>query len=282
MRPRKAVVRPDVVQARSGAAAPALLFAAVLLAVALVAAGCDVPSTGGLGQVPGSGKLVTKTYDYSGFTRVVVDSGFAARVGRGAACAVSVTVDDNLVKDHLRVELKGDTLHIGLAPLWRYQDVTLRATVTLPHLSGLEVSGASTVDGVATGDDLELVVSGASRVTLKGGGSAALELSGASRAQGDVQWDALSGEVSGGSVAAFAGSTGRLQLDVSGGSRLELARLLVTSADLTLSGGSRGRVMVTGRLAVDASGGSTLEYTGDPQLAAVDVSGGSAVRPAGD
>ncbi len=209
-----------VVRAR-GAAAPALLFAAVLLAFVLAAAGCDVPSTGGLGQVPGSGKLVTKTYDYTGFTKVVVDSGFAASVERGAACAVSVTVDDNLIKDHLKVELKGDTLHIGLAPLWRYHDVTLRATVTLPHLSGLEVSGASTVDGVATGDDLELVVSGASRATLEGGGSAALELSGASRAEGDVQWDALTGELSGGSVAAFTGGAERLRLDVSGGSRLD-------------------------------------------------------------
>ncbi len=282
MRAQKAVARQDVVRARSVAAAPALLVAAMLLAFVLAAAGCDVPSTGGLGQVPGSGRLVTKTYDYTGFTKVVVDSGFAASVERGAACAVSVTVDDNLVEDHLKVELKGDTLHIGLAPLWRYHDVTLRATVTLPHLSGLEVSGASTVDGVSTGDDLELVVSGASRATLKGEGSAALELSGASRAAGDVQWDALSGELSGGSVAAFAGGADGLRLDVSGGSRLELARLLVTSADLTLSGGSRGRVTVTGRLAVHASGGSTLEYAGDPQLGAVDVSGGSAVRPAGD
>ena len=46
------------------------------LAAALAAAGCDMPSTGGLGQVIGSGTPVTKYYDFTGFTKVAVDSGF--------------------------------------------------------------------------------------------------------------------------------------------------------------------------------------------------------------
>jgi len=42
--------------------------------------------------------------------------------------------------------------------------------VTLPRLTRLEASGASRVDAAPTGDDLELVVSGASTVTLTGPG----------------------------------------------------------------------------------------------------------------
>ena len=50
----------DMVRARMAAAATTLLVAVALLALALAAAGCDMPSTGGLGQVIGSGKPVTK------------------------------------------------------------------------------------------------------------------------------------------------------------------------------------------------------------------------------
>jgi hypothetical protein len=275
-------VRPDPTLGRFARRAPTLLLAAVLLLLALAAAGCDMPSTGGLGQVYGSGTPATKTYDFTGFTKVTVDSGFVATVDYGEDYAVSVSVDDNLVKEHLKVELEGDTLHIGLAPLWQYRDVTLRATVTLPLLTRLEVSGSSRVDGVATGDDLELAVSGSSTATLKGSGKVDMDVSGASRVDGEVRWDELNGEVSGASIAAFGGTADALRLDVSGGSRLDLMDLLVQTADLTLSGGSRGEVMVQGALNVEASGGSTLEYAGDPQLGAVDVSGGSAVEPAAE
>ena len=82
--------------------APTLALLAALLALVLVAAGCDMPSTGGLGQVYGSGEPVTKSYGFTGFTRVVVEDGFVATVEYGESFAVSVTVDDNLVEDHLR------------------------------------------------------------------------------------------------------------------------------------------------------------------------------------
>ena len=158
--------------------------------------------------------------------------------------------------------------------------MTLAARVTLPHLKGLEVSGASTVDGVTTGDDLELDVSGAGKTTLKGAGNVTMDVSGASRVDGAVLWDELSGDVSGASVVAFTGSADSLRLDVSGGSSLDLLGLVVQDADLTLSGGSRGEVLVGRTLAVDASGGSRLEYAGDPQLGSIDTSGGSVVGPA--
>lgn len=241
-------------------AASAVLAAA---AAASVVAGCDMPSTGGLGQVGGSGVVVPQHYDYSGFTKVVVDSGFDVEIDYADddTYAVVVTVDDNLVEEHLKVELDGDTLRIGLAPLWNYHDVTTKARVVLPRLTGLEASGSSAVElvGVRFGD-----------VTV--------DVSGASRVEGSAELGEVAGEVSGGSVLDLAGAASGLRLDASGGSRLELLELRVENADLDLSGGSNGRVTVTGTLTVDASGGSRLEYAGDPQVS-VDASGGSAVEP---
>jgi Putative auto-transporter adhesin, head GIN domain len=255
------------------------------LAAALVAAGCDVPSTGGLGQVVGSGATVTKDFDYTGFTRVTVDSGFQVDIDYGETSEVSVTVDDNLVKEHLEVELDGDTLHIGLADLWQYRDVTLRARVVMPRLSGLEVSGASSVvvTRFASGDPLQLTASGSSTVDLavERVGTITLDVSGASRVEGGAAMDGLTGEVSGGSTIQLGGSAVKLALDASGGSHLGLPDLTAQDADLTLSGGSRGEILVTGRLDAEASGGSRLEYAGDPELGTIDASGGSAVQPAG-
>ena len=255
------------------------------LTTALVAAGCDMPSTGGLGQVIGSGVTVTKHFDYSGFTKVTVDSGFRVDIDYGETSEVSVTVDDNLVQEHLEVELDGDTLHIGLADLWQYRDVTLRARVVMPRISGLEVCGASTVvvTRFASGDPLELSVSGSSAVDLvvPRVGTITLDVSGASRVEGEAAVDGLTGEVSGGSTVRLGGSAVELALDASGGSHLGLPDLAAQDADLTLSGGSRGEVLVTGRLDAEVSGGSRLEYAGDPELGTIDVSGGSAVQPAG-
>ena len=118
---------------------------AALVVAALAAAGCDMPSTGGLGQVGGSGNVVTQRYDYTGFTKVVVESGFDVEIDYGDTYGVTARVDDNLVKEHLKVELDGDTLHVGLAPRWRYHDVTTTARVVLPRLTALEAAGASSV-----------------------------------------------------------------------------------------------------------------------------------------
>ncbi|HEX5641821.1 MAG TPA: head GIN domain-containing protein [Thermoleophilia bacterium] len=270
----------------TGAVAAAVAVLAALLALALVAAGCDMPSTGGLGQVSGSGTPVTKTYDFTGFTRVTADGGFTVTVTRGAQYAVSVTVDDNLVEEHLKVELDGETLRIGLEPLWAYRDLTLEARVTMPGLTGLEASGASTVSatGFTSGDPLALTVSGASALTLAGAGAGrvTLEVSGAGRLEGELEAQELAGEISGAGAVELRGSARRLELDASGGSRFELLSLPAVDAELRLSGGSRGAVTVTGTLSADVSGGSRLEYAGSPQLEGVDSSGGSVVEPAGE
>jgi hypothetical protein len=250
------------------AALVALATAAALLTLALatslLAAGCEMPSTGGLGQVIGSGEPVTKDYDFTGFTKVAVDGGFTVDIDYAETSEVSVTVDDNLVKEHLEVELDGDTLRIGLADLWQYRNVTLSARVVMPAITGLEVSGASEV-----------------HLGPLSAGAVTLDVSGASRVEGDVTLEALAGEVSGASTVGLAGSAGGLRLEASGGSRLELFRLTAQTADLSVSGGSRAEVTVTGELDAEASGGSRIEYAGDPRLGTVDVSGGSAVEPAG-
>lgn len=264
----------------------ALTFACVvvLLALAVAAAGCDMPSTGGLGRVTGSGTPQTKTFDLAGFTKVRADYGFDVQVTRADAYGVTVTVDDNLVRE-LRVSKEGDTLVIGMNDQYTvYDRATLKATVTMPRLTGVEVSGAAGVaaSGFASGDPLDVAASGAGVVKLSGvrAGKVGMQVSGGARLEGDLEAEELSGEVSGGGLVTLNGSAARLRAEASGAGELGLGGMTVQDADLRLSGGAKGKVTVTGTLNVQASGGATLDYAGSPQLGTVDTSGGATVNAA--
>jgi Putative auto-transporter adhesin, head GIN domain len=255
----------------------------VVLLLVIFAAGCG--GVAGLGgEVTGSGNPVTKQYDYSDFSGVRVDNAFAATVTRGDAFAVSVTVDDNLV-EYLRIEVKGDTLRIGLDPTVSYHNTTLKATVTMPSLRALEVNGGASADvqGFASQDALDLLLSGAGKADFSGisAGKVGIEVSGGAHLSGGLQAQELNGEVSGAGQVSFEGSASRAKLEASGAGKLDLKDFNVQEADLQLSGGANGTVSVTGTLNVEASGGAHLDYYGSPTVSKMDVSGGAQVNHAG-
>jgi Putative auto-transporter adhesin, head GIN domain len=274
-------VRPGAVRRWFVAAAVPLVL---LAAVGCLTTGCSADDVGNLGTVTGSGTPATKTFDYTGFTGLRVDSAFRAEVTRGDAFAVSVTVDDNIVQ-HLRVEVDGDTLRIGLEPGYDYVGTTLSATVTMPSLTALEVTGAAKADvsGFAAGDPLDLQASGDGSVALAGArnGDVNLDVSGAADVSGDLAAKQLGGNVSGAGEVTLTGSAEALALEASGAGKCELSGLTAQLADLQLSGGATATVRVTGKLDVEASGGATLDYYGSPTLGTMDVSGGAKVNRAG-
>jgi hypothetical protein len=274
-------VRPGAVRRWFVAAAVPLFL---LAAAGCLAAGCSADDVGNLGTVTGSGTPATKTFDHTGFTGLRVDSAFRAEVTRGDAFAVSVTVDDNIVQ-HLRVEVDGDTLRIGLEPGYDYVDATLSATVTMPTLTALEVDGAAKADasGFAAGDPLDLRASGDGSVALTGARTSdvSLDVSGAADVSGDLAAKQIGGNVSGAGEVTLTGSAEALALEASGAGKLELDGLTAQLADLQLSGGATATVRVTGKLDVEASGGATLDYYGSPTLGTMDVSGGAEVNHAG-
>ena len=268
-------MRPSAVRRWLAAIAVPLLL--------VVAAGCGgVPGTGG--QVSGSGTAVTRQYDDGGFTGLRIEHAFAVTVSRGDAFAVEVTVDDNLVK-YLRVELDGDTLHIGMDPDMDYRNATLKADVTMPSLQAMDVSGASSaeVDGFASQDPFELQVSGGGKVHLKDvrAGTVTIEVSGAGRLSGQLDAQEIKGEVSGAGKVSLKGSATKAQLAASGGAELDMSAVTVQDADLEISGGANVMVDVTGTLSVEASGGAHLYYYGTPKVYRVYLSGGAQAERAG-
>ncbi|MDY6917818.1 MAG: head GIN domain-containing protein [Chloroflexota bacterium] len=245
-----------------------------LVAAALLVTGCRGT------YVTGSGNLETRQMDYDDFSKLEVSYAFDVDVTRGDSYEVSITMDDNLF-DYLRVGVSGQTPEIGMRQTRWYRNATLRATVTMPDLTGLNVSGASHVEAIGfnSTDPLDMDVSGASSVEFDNvvAGDVGFDVSGASTVSGTIDFADGVMEVSGASTVELEGSADDVSIEASGASRVRLGDLPVTDAWVELSGASTANINASGTIDCDLSGASHLTYTGDATLGSVDTSGASTI-----
>ena len=230
-----------------------------LLAVPLLA-GCTLLQEL---SITGSGNVVTQEFALTGFDKVDVSNAFTVEISQGDTFSVVVRVDDNIV-EHLQVVKQGSTLKIGLKPGRSYTMLraTMQATVTMPELTGLDLSGAShvTITGFKSTKALDV------------------DSSGASHLRGDIEAGNVSFDVSGASHVTLSGSAEDVAIDASGASHVDLAGFPVNDANVKASGASHVTVKPSGRLDVEASGASDVYYLGSPALGKVDTSGASSVE----
>lgn len=228
----------------------------VVLVAALVA-GCATIS------IEGSGNVVSTSEEFTGFDRVSASHSFEVEIHQSESYGVVVRVDDNIVQ-HLQVVMRGSTLEIGLKPgnTYNINDATLEAEVSLPELTGLELSGSSdaTVTGFASLKDLTV------------------ELSGSSSLEGEIDAGDVRIEASGSSDVKLSGLVRDLTVNASGSSEIQLADFVVDDADIEASGGSEVMVNAGGTLTVNASGGARVTYLGNPTQGSVETSGGASVE----
>jgi hypothetical protein len=214
--------------------------------------------------VTGSGDVVTQEEEIAEFDQVDVSHAFRVDISQGERFRVVVRVDDNL-RQYLRVVKRGGTLMIGLEPgrLSTVRRATLEAEVTMPELTGVELSGASqaTISGFESAKPLDV------------------EASGASELRGDIEAADARFHISGASQVTLTGSAEDLTVEASGASRVDLSDFDVADADIELSGASRATVSANGRLDARASGASELTYLGSPTLGDIETSGASSVMP---
>ena len=236
----------------------------IVIVVAIVAVVAVISAVlvlrGWPGGLIGSGNLETEAYAFSDFTEIEIGSAFEFEIRQSSSYNISVTADDN-VMEYVQVSQVGQTLKIGLRTVTWFGPATLRASVTMPELRGLTVSGASRGDiyDFSSTEDVDITVSGASRVN-------------GDITAGDVEFD-----ISGASTVQLDGSANDMVAHVSGASRLNLDDFTVNNADVDLSGASSGTINLGGRLDADLSGASRLWYIGEPTMGTVDTSGASTI-----
>ena len=111
-----------------------------LVVVILLLAGCVVPF--GI-QVAPSGSVVTKDYDLGNFSAVAAGSAFQVEITRSDKYSVSVTVNENLVERLGCRHFREYAAHLPETWHRHHRRRTLKAKVTMPELTGLDLSGAS-------------------------------------------------------------------------------------------------------------------------------------------
>jgi hypothetical protein len=209
----------------------------------------------------GSHEVTTLNPAADGFERLQLSNEVDATLVQGSPRRVEITVNENL-QDHLKIRAAGDRLEIGMEDGFDYHGLILDVRVTMPALTGLELSGASRarLDGFerAPVARLDATASGASRLT------------------GQVVADDLALELSGASDADLSGTARALALDLSGASHATLDRLPATLASVELSGASHAAVWVDSEVHGQASGASTLVIRGSASTN-IETSGASSV-----
>lgn len=232
----------------------------IIMGLLSAVSGC-IPGVGP--SVTGSGKLAAWDFDYRDFTKVEAGYAFDVEIVKAESYVVRITTDDNLY-EYLDISKQGDTLRIGLKPNYDYDysNITRKATINMPDLEKLGLSGAS-------------------KANISGGFSSNhavdFDLSGASKASGSIEMADGRFDLSGASSLELEGSANDIDIEASGASHVKLSDFSVVNVEINLSGASDATINASGRLDGDLSGASKLSYMGNPTIGSINTSGGSTI-----
>jgi hypothetical protein len=275
------------------------IFTLILAAISmvLVLGACNPSEV----EITGSGNLITNTYDLQNFSRVELSRAFNAEITQSDDFSVSITVDDNII-DFLVVQKSGSTLKIGFKSGRNYLDITNRADIKMPAISGIVLRDASraSVSGFASAENLDIVLANASHfslndiITTEGlvirasdassidvkeikSGEFEIQASGSSKVMGILEAASGNIKISGGGTVDLEGEVAYVRLVVTGSGKASLEDLFMQDGDVALSGSGIATINVSGRLDVSASDASHLTYIGNPTLGNISLSDAASV-----
>jgi hypothetical protein len=186
-----------------------------------------------------TGTRIERSYEVRDFESIEIRGGWQVAVRQGPQFEVRIETDEALF-ERISVERDGETLVIDSQQEWYWDEkARLRASITMPALSGLTVAGGGDVDlGEFTGDLLAIKISGAADVTADGS-----------------SWD-------------------RLELHVGGAANVDFTESRVTHAEVRLDGaGNVELTMAGGELTGRIGGVGSITYGGQVSREFVDIDG---------
>jgi hypothetical protein len=154
-------------------------------------------------------------------------------------------------------------------------------TLTIGIKTGSILQSVTLKAKIATPELERLEFSGGTQGTVDGFSSSNkfnIDLSGGSQLDmDDISLGDIDIELSGGSTIEIEGEADDMIISASDGSSLRLSDFQVKDANVELDGGSNATINLDGKLDADLSGGSTLLYIGNPEMGDVNTSGGATI-----
>ncbi len=205
---------------------------------------------------------VTQTRPVSGFRRIRLEGSIDAVLEQGASESLLLEADA-AVMDHIKAEVHGDELVIGLKNWLDYllHPTRIYARIGLKEFAGLSASGSVKMTAAhLQGDAVALSVSGSADIRVD-----------------DLAARELQVRTSGSADYYLSGRVDRQELHTSGASRYEALGLESRTAVVGVSGSGHAAVSVLEQLDVSVSGAADVRYRGSPQVTQK-VSGAASVH----
>jgi len=194
----------------------------------------------------GSGHMVTENRKMSDFTKISIEGDFKIILKQDSSLNVTVTADDNLIKD-IETEVSAGKLRIHARKhICGNRDLSI--TIGVHNLEGLKSSGAIDVssDGKLTVKDINFDLSGANKLNL------------------DLTAANVITTGSGATEINLKGQATSDKVDLNGVGKLYALDFVVSSYEIQTSGASECHINVLQSLKVSTSGAATVKYKGNP------------------
>jgi hypothetical protein len=256
-----------------------LILLSLICLVAFLSIGCDVVRD--MIVLEGSGNIETIEEEWIGFNRVEASHSFDIDIKQGDEYRIEIRVDEEFV-DYLEITKRGNTLDLDLKEefSYRFVDGVLEASITMPELVLVRLSGASHahVEGFDSKEQFTAELSGSTTLTGNmGAGNIFMDLSGSSDLSGDYTSRDADLKASGASHIMLSGSGKDVRIDASGNSTVDLQDFTSEDATVDVSGASKVVLNASGTVDVSASGASELRQVGEGKFGNIDSSGASSV-----
>lgn len=233
----------------------------LLLCCVLTLSGCSLALGVTSNAINGSGNLVSRDFDFTGFETIDAGSNFRVDVRRGDGFAVKVTSDDNMI-DNLKVTSSGGKLTLDIKPgNWSLNNVTMKAEVTLPALKAI----TARANAVVRFDQFEPAVF-------------TLDLSGNAIAEGTVNAGKVDVTADGNGQARLSGATDHLDVRGKGNAILTLRQLAAKQVTADMSSNAMATVSASQSLDYALNGNAGLTYSGGAKLGKQQTGGNSWAR----
>lgn len=224
--------------------------------------------------------FVTRELDIKDFSNIEADCAIHIEVVQADKHRVSIWASQT-VQDYLNVVKSGNTLKLSLKSQNFNARPIVTAKIFMPGINKLRLGGATvaTLTGFRSQNGLDMILSASSTLKIDAAAKTVnCEISGASRLSGNIEVEDADFVLSGASRVALKGAAVNLTLSAWGASKVEMTEFTLHDAEVCLKGASEANLNVQGKLNIDLSSGSRLTYSGNPTINSISVAGASSLN----
>ena len=227
-----------------------------LLILAVLPVGCTPVGS----ALNGSGKIIDRSIDIGDFDSVEARGVLDLEIVGSASFQVTLSTDENLI-NRVLFSLEGKILKINIEAPATFLPTGLKVKIAMPELKNLNLNdeARATISILKTVPSLNLVLAGGSSLN------------------GTLTADSTNFFLSGQSQVSLRGKSNMLELDVAGGSQLDLGNFLLSGANVKLREASTAVLNVDGDLNIVLKDASRVIYFGNPLIKNTSITGDSSM-----